>query len=60
MMVAIFIIIIAVVSFFIGLYLGNSKQALKSKKQNKTYDSELRTLIEEYKNFLNYDGTEQL
>lgn len=60
MMVAIFIIIIAVVSFFIGLYLGNSKQTLKSKKQNKTYDSELRTLIEEYKNFLNYDGTEQL
>ena len=59
-MIVMLIILIALISFLVGLYLGAKRPEKMLNEAKKVNNSELRTLIDEYKNFLTYDGTEQL
>ena len=52
-------LIFIVSAFLIGFLLGVRKPKARVVLKPKQPDNELETLMKEYENFLNYDGTEQ-
>lgn len=53
------LIFIAIVAFLMGYFLGSISMPEKTPKKIITGTTKVPELIEEYHNFLNYDGTQQ-
>ncbi len=53
--------VIAGVSFLVGFFLGNAKPQIQHSltARLRFEDRDLEKLMEEYRNFLSYDGSEQ-
>ena len=59
-MTVVLVLIIGLIAFLLGYTAGFSKKDLKAEPDNiKRLDSEIVKLMEEYRNFLNYNGDEQ-
>ena len=58
-MIVYILIFIAIVAFLMGYFLGSISIPEKSSKKIIGGTTKLPELIEEYHNFLNYDGTQQ-
>ncbi|MBQ8531803.1 MAG: hypothetical protein IJ432_00010 [Clostridia bacterium] len=53
------LIITCLLSFAVGYILGNSGKITVNSKETKRRRAEIEQLQREYRNFLNYDGSEQ-
>lgn len=59
-MTVILVILIGLIAFLAGYVLGDIRdEIVPEKKKIPQRDSETERLIEEYRNFLNYNGDEQ-
>lgn len=59
-MTVVLVLIIGIIAFLLGYTAGFSKRDFEAKPDNvKRLDSETVRLMEEYRNFLNYNGDEQ-
>lgn len=59
-MTVILVILIGLIAFLTGYALGDFRdKIIPQKKKKPLVDSETQRLIEEYRNFLNYNGDEQ-